>query len=233
MKHEKLVRAMGEIDEDLILEAHEPPKRAKTLWIRMAACAACVALLIVAAPRLVRYATEAGSVFDAEMDAFQGNVAPSEKGDGEFNGTLEAPEIDASAGKDQITEEDEAVNAPQTGGLPETNEAHEVAVLIQLGLLHQGGAYTFGQTVENEYGSAALVDRVGSTVSLRVTLLQDQSFSIGSATSGIWRLTVNGEKAEKFPDKAGTYEIVIDFSDDKTLDLIYVEHFGVFSVEAP
>ena len=102
-----------------------------------------------------------------------------------------------------ITEEDEAANAPQTGGLPETNEAHEVALLIQLGLLHQGGAYTFGQTVENEYGSAALVDRVGSTVSLRVTLLQDQSFSIGSATSGVWRLTVNGEKAEKFPTRRG------------------------------
>ena len=42
MKNEVLIRAMGEIDEDLILEAHEAPKRAKTLWIRWGAVAACL-----------------------------------------------------------------------------------------------------------------------------------------------------------------------------------------------
>ena len=33
MKNEKLMRAIGEIDEDLILEAREAPKK-RNVWIR-------------------------------------------------------------------------------------------------------------------------------------------------------------------------------------------------------
>ena len=75
-----------------------------------------------------------------------------------------------------------------------------------------------------------LTDRWGETIAMRVTLLRNERLSIYSATSGIWKLTVNGESVEKLPDRVGAYEIVIDFSGDPTLDMIFIENFGVFSI---
>lgn len=63
MKHELLVRAMGGLDDGLILEAHEADtekKRDLTLLKRIGAMAACVAL--VCAVRFGRGTTENGGV---------------------------------------------------------------------------------------------------------------------------------------------------------------------------
>ncbi len=58
MKNELLVRAMGEIDDELIEEAHMPnPKKQNIINIvsRYAAVAACVALIFCAAAALMRH----------------------------------------------------------------------------------------------------------------------------------------------------------------------------------
>ena len=102
--------------------------------------------------------------------------------------------------------------------------------MIQLALKKQGGAYPIGTAIENKHGSVVLADRVGDTIAMRVILSRNEQLAIYSATSGVWKLTVNGEAVEKLPDRAGTYEIVIDFSGDPTLDMIFIENFGVFSV---
>ena len=218
MKHEKLMRAMGEIDEDLILEAHEVPKRAKTVWIRWAACAACFALLVIAVPRVVEMTDGAMSRVEADMefDIF-GDAA--EKAD-----CIEAPGLDEIDG-----EADNVAGVPtenaNTGSVPSTSE------MLLLALEMQGGvAYPIGTTVETKHGSVVLTDRVGETVAMRVTLSRNEQLVIYSATAGVWRLTINGESTETLPDRAGTYEIVLDFSGDPTLDMIFIENFGVFSI---
>ena len=218
MKHEKLMRAMGEIDEDLILEAHEVPKRAKTVWIRWAACAACFALLVIAVPRVIDMTDGAvGMEADAEnrLEIF-GSAA--EKAD-----AIEMP------GLDEMEEADNVASAPTED--VGTESVLSTSEMIQLALKMQGGvAYPMGTTVETKHGSVVLTERVGETISMCVTLSRNEQLSIYSATSGVWKLTVNGEAVEKFPDRAGTYEIVLDFGGDPSLDMIFIENFGVFSI---
>lgn len=213
MKHEKLMRAMGEIDEDLILEAHEAPRRAKTIWIRFAACAACFALLVIAVPRVVEMTDGAMSRVEADMefDIF-GDAA-------EKNDCIEAPSLDMEADKNPVPSDESTL----------TNGAAD-EFRLQL-LQAQGGvAYPIGTTIENKHGSVVLTDRWGETIAMRVTLSRNEPLVIYSATAGVWRLTINGEAAETFPDRVGAYEIVIDFSGDPTLDMIFIENFGVFSI---
>jgi hypothetical protein len=119
--------------------------------------------------------------------------------------------------------------------IPPTEEDVEEEVLstgemIQLALAEQGGAYPIGTTIENKHGSVVLTDRWGETIAMRVTLSRNEPLAIYSATAGVWRLTVNGEATEQLPDRVGAYEIVIDFSGDPSLDMIFIENFGVFSI---
>lgn len=216
MKNEVLMRAMSEIDEDLILEAHEAPKRAKTLWIRWGAAAACLLMAVLLVPRVVE---------NGGADFFPGSL---EKAEADME--LMSPE---TADKNEMY--DGASDDVSGSIIPPTEEDVEEEVLstgemIQLALAEQGGAYPIGITIENKHGSVVLTDRWGETIAMRVTLLRNERLSIYSATSGIWKLTVNGESVEKLPDRVGAYEIVIDFSGDPTLDMIFIENFGVFSI---
>lgn len=214
MKNEVLIRAMGEIDEDLILEAHEAPKRAKTLWIRWGAAAACLLMAVLVVPRVVE---NGGADFfpaakeEADMELMSPETADkNEMYDGasdDVSGTITTP-----------TEEDVEEEVLSTGEM------------IQLALAEQGGAYPIGTTIENKHGSVVLTDRWGETIAMRVTLSRNEPLAIYSATAGVWRLTVNGEATEQLPDRVGAYEIVIDFSGDPTLDMIFIENFGVFSI---
>lgn len=214
MKNEVLIRAMGEIDEDLILEAHEAPKRAKTLWIRWGAAAACLLMAVLVVPRVVE---NGGADFfpaakeEADMELMSPETADkNEMYDGasdDVSGTITTP-----------TEEDVEEEVLSTGEM------------IQLALAEQGGAYPIGTTIENKHGSVVLTDRWGETIAMRVTLSRNEPLAICSATAGVWRLTVNGEATEQLPDRVGAYEIVIDFSGDPTLDMIFIENFGVFSI---
>lgn len=214
MKNEVLIRAMGEIDEDLILEAHEAPKRAKTLWIRWGAAAACLLMAVLLVPRVVE---NGGADFfpaakeEADMELMSPETADkNEMYDGasdDVSGTITTP-----------TEEDVEEEVLSTGEM------------IQLALAEQGGAYPIGTTIENKHGSVVLTDRWGETIAMRVTLSRNEPLAICSATAGVWRLTVNGEATEQLPDRVGAYEIVIDFSGDPTLDMIFIENFGVFSI---
>lgn len=214
MKNEVLIRAMGEIDEDLILEAHEAPKRAKTLWIRWGAAAACLLMAVLVVPRVVE---NGGADFfpaakeEADMELMSPETADkNEMYDGasdDVSGTITTP-----------TEEDVEEEVLSTGEM------------IQLALAEQGGAYPIGTTIENKHGSVVLTDRWGETIAMRVTLSRNEPLAICSATAGVWRLTVNGEATEQLPDRVGAYGIVIDFSGDPTLDMIFIENFGVFSI---
>ena len=216
MKNEVLIRAMSEIDEDLILEAHEAPKRAETLWIRWGAAAACLLMAVLLVPRVVENGGAdffPGSLEKAEADMEMMSPETADK-----NEMYDGASDDVSGTITTPTEEDVEEEVLSTGEM------------IQLALAEQGGAYPIGITIENKHGSVALTARVGDTVTLRVTLSRNEPLVIYSATSGVWRLTVNGETVEKLPDRAGTYEIVLDFSGDPTLDMIFIENFGVFSI---
>ncbi len=216
MKNETLIRAMGEIDEDLILEAHEVPKRAKTLWIRYGAIAACLLMAVLIVPRMIENGGAdffPGSMEKAEVDMEMMSPETADK-----NGMYDGVADDISGAIAPPTEEDAAESVLST------------SEMIQLALKEQGGAYPVGTTIENKHGSVVLTDRWGETIAMCVTLLRNERLSIYSATSGIWKLTVNGESVEKLPDRAGAYEIVIDFSGDPTLDMIFIENFGVFSI---
>ena len=217
MKNEKLMRAMSEIDEDLILEAHEE-RRVIPFRTRLGVIAACLLLVVLLIPQMLQ--NGGVDVFptakdEAEMDAAtnMGGLAPSES----FKDNMESPSysLEDNEGKDGFS------------GAPEEVSRAEI---IKLALREQGGAYPIGTTIENEHGSVVLTDRWGETIAMRVILLEDEPLSIYSATSGVWRLMVNGEAAEAFPDRAGAYEIVIDFSGDSSLDMIFIEGFGVFSI---
>lgn len=243
MKHEKLMRAMGEIDEDLILEAHEE-RRAKTIWIRFAASAACFALLVLIAPRAVKIAEDSFGAGEAEMDAELPQTSDR------YNGTLddlldenENAEIanpmengtpgDENAKGDTVTEQDAATST--LAALQEALKNCEIdneALLEQLEKLDEkDGGYPLDAVIENEYGTVTFTDRTATTVTMQVTLLSDMELSVYSVTSGTWTLCVNGEATETFPDKAGTYEILIDFSGDPNLNMIFVGKFGVFSID--
>lgn len=216
MKNEVLMRAMGEIDEDLILEAHEAPKRAKTLWIRWGAAAACLLMAVLLVPRVIENGGAdffPGSLEKAEADMEMMSPETADK-----NEMYDGASDDVSG----------TITTPAEGDVEE--EVLSTGEMIQLALAEQGGAYPIGTTIENKHGSVVLTDRWGETIAMRVTLLRNEPLAIYSATAGVWRLTVNGETVEKLPDRAGTYEIVLDFSGDPTLDMIFIEDFGVFSI---
>ncbi len=46
MKSDKLLDAIGQIDEKFVADAGTPPKKAKTVWLRLVAVAACLALVV-------------------------------------------------------------------------------------------------------------------------------------------------------------------------------------------
>lgn len=49
MKHEKLIRAVGEVGDDLIARAQQPAEKKKVVWLRWTALAACCVLIVGAA----------------------------------------------------------------------------------------------------------------------------------------------------------------------------------------
>ena len=216
MKNEVLIRAMGEIDEDLILEAHEAPKRAKTLWIRWGAAAACLLMAVLIVPRMIE---------NGGADFFPGSL---EKAEADME--LMSPETaDKNEMYDGASDDVSGkITTPAEGDVED--EVLSTGEMIQLALAEQGGAYPIGTTIENKHGSVVLTDRWGETIAMRVILLRNEPLAIYSATAGVWRLTVNGEATEQLPDRAGTYEVVLDFSGDPTLDMIFIEDFGVFSI---
>ena len=217
MKNEALIRAMSEIDEDLILEAHEAPKRARTLWIRWGTVAACLLMAVLIVPRIIE---------NGGADFFPGSM---EKAEADME--MMSPEVADKNGICDGTADNVggAIEAPTEEDVDE--EILSTSDMIQLALAEQGEAYSIGTIIKSKHGSAVITDREGDIVTLCVTLLRNEKLSICSATSGVWRLTVNGEATEELPDRTGTYEIDIDFSGDPSLDMIFIENFGVFSVD--
>ena len=215
MKNEALMRAIGEIDEDLILEAHEVP-RVKTPWLRFGAIAACLMLAILIVPRMM--GNVGTDFFPGSMEKTEADMEMMSPEVADKNGTYDGAADDIGSAIAPPAEEDAAESVLST------------SEMIQLALKEQGGAYPISTAVENKHGSVVLTDRVGETVAMHVTLLRNEQLSIYSATSGVWQITVNGESADTFPDRAGAYEIVIDFSGDPSLDMIFIENFGVFSI---
>lgn len=234
MKHEKLIRAMSEIDEDLILEAHEE-RRAATIWIRYGAIAACLLLAVLIVPQILQnsgrdFFPVSKDEVDMEVNGIFNGASAEASGEKEYpkwdrdENVPEEP-VDASSGSIQSGVQDGEINNEAL--IAQIKESELTKLLDE-----QGGAYSLETVIENEYGKVMFTNRSKSTVTVKATLLKDVELSVFSATSGVWRLTVNGETVEAFPNKAGVYEIVIDFSNDASLNLIYVGGFGVFSIGA-
>lgn len=222
MKYEKLMRAIGEIDEDLIAEAREE-KRAKLIWVRFAACAACFALIVVAVPHLMDMMGAGAAMEMDQVEAPMENMGALSP-ETDRNVALEETPSSSADSKDEAEWDENLSDKEQAA--PEVAEG----IKIQLALNEQNGlAYPLGVSVEKEYGKVMFTDRSKSTVTMKLSLLRDYPVAVYAVSSGVWSLTVNGEKAEAFPHKAGTYEIVIDVSRDNPPDMVFVEGFGVFS----
>ena len=176
--------------------------------------AACLALLVLALPFLMNDLDMiSGAGEKVEMD----NVADAEP---EMNGDAGGMKDEMEAPAEMETE-NESVSDEET---------FPTAAAIKLALREQGGAYPLGTLIENQHGTVMLSERTEFSVTIKVTLLADMPLSVISATSGTWHLTVNGKAATAFPSAAGTYEIVLDFSGDQSLDLLFIEGFGVFAL---
>ena len=222
MKYEKLMRAIGEIDEDLIAEAHEE-KRAKLIWVRFAACAACVALVAFAVPNVLDMM---GAGAAMEMDQIEAPLENMEALSPETDRNFALEETPSSSADSKVEAEWDKELSDMGQAAPDVAEG----VKMQLALDEQNGlAYPLGVSVEKEYGKVMFTNRSKSTVTMKLSLLRDYGVKVYSVSSGVWSLTVNGEKAEDFPNKAGVYEIVIDVSRDNPPDMVFVEGFGMFS----
>ena len=257
MKHEKMMRAIGEIDDQLVKEAREK-QRAKQIWIRFAACAACVALIGLAVPTVLKM-VGAGSA--AEMDQVEapenmGQLAGKEDGGTDVSAETsagvtdevgktpaedpsqeapapetETPAKDQTAENDATVETDAPVEAEKEDSAERDAEAAEIEMSLELLVMLQGGAHPMGATIEREHGKATVTERTETTVTLEVVLLKDMELSVVAPYSYRWGLTVNGVAADSFPNKADSYTIEIDISKTADITMILVERFGVFSVE--
>lgn len=218
MKNEKLIRAMSEIDDDLIAEAHEN-KKPRILWVRWSALAACLAVVILCVPALLH---GLGGVSKAEMDA-------ATVGDKD----LYYSPIENSAAED--VKQGVHGNISYEGVLDEIKDAID-------GFMNGSGSnekaeeipecgeplysYTVGQTAQACGMTVAYVSADEISISFHVKKTDDRPFVLritaedgtGARTvlteedSEYFAITVNGEKVETLPDKAGEYDVTVDFS---------------------
>ena len=218
MKNEKLMRAIGEIDEDLIAEAHET-QRPRVRWARWSALAAGLVLLVVASPLLgmILVGGFANGGAMAEMDAvmediYMGGQAPAENVDKIYSAT------DKSNGAGYIV-------GDLAGGIDnseaETPSKEDSAEMI--GICHVGKTLrTDGMALTNMGVEGAVYqmnvkksdDRplVLKAMVIRVDGSTVQTFSSDGEGKKYFAFTVNGEKEETLPCTAGAYDITADLS---------------------
>lgn len=233
MKNEKLMRAMGEIDEDLILEAHEV-KKPRNRWVRWSALAACLALMMLCTPVLVLLFGAMGGAKEADMKAETDNECYYSAEDcGERVTALEGKADSAISAIEDIKEE------LAQAGLQDADEANK-ALLEQLEKLQEElaqnsekleeAAYHVGDTVRTDGVTLVYLSADDTSVSFHITKTTNDPLSVSVGVFGVdstedsWlastdgegceylSVTVNGEKASGLPGAAGAYDITVDLS---------------------
>ena len=231
MKNEKLMRSIGEIDEDLIAEAHETTKP-RARWIRWSAMAAGFALLVACVPLLML--TLGGSLaFDAaapemEMVAdadhyYSGAGASSVTVQGEVNGNLTwADEKDSSKIEEILDALQKGENGeilPTDEAMPETEAAGNTEQVYHVGDTAREAGLAVQYLAADETAMKLHIKKNDNTpLTISVTVI-----SRDGETESAWIVhskrdvesfgfTVNGEKSDVLPTEAGAYDITVDFS---------------------
>lgn len=227
MKNEKLMRAMGEIDEDLILEAREV-RKPRVHWVRWSALAACLAFLMLCTPVLFVILDGMGSgkeemegdceIYYSEEDSNSKNSKPLSEG--KTDGSLGFDDVKESASADQIQD-----------ALEESDDEELLEKIKKLQEKLEDGEgmaqYHVGDTVRTDKASVVYVSSDASSVSLHIkkntddplvfsVIVYDAEEAWTVSTEGedrdAFSVTVNGEKVNELPDEAGVYDITVDLS---------------------
>lgn len=221
MKNEKLMRAMGEIDEDLILEAREA-RKPRVHWVRWSALAACLAFLMLCTPVLLVIQDGMGSQ-KAEMEA--GN---------QVNLSDRVQDLEdkthGSLGLDDVKEATDQIH--DSLAEYDKEELLEMIKELQEKLKEENGTaqYRVGDTVRTD--RAALVYQAADATSVSFYIKKTTNdplvllvgvYRVGEedslwvvSTDGEYRdylsFTVNGETVTELPSETGGYDITVDLS---------------------
>jgi len=231
MKNEKLMRAIGQIDEDLILEARQAV-RPRRKYVRWAALAACLALVLLASPVVLLGTMGAGGAAKEEAD-MEMEVDNCSKYEGE-NWLDEIFNTVISSSSSQLQPPNAEGMFSEDGKAFDSAETPDIIPLV----------YPKGNAVERPEGTLILTEMTDSTVRFRwiakteCSLIikpflrcKDPNKGYGYQDSMLPPLTVvyvNGVRAHELPQAPGEYDIVLDFT--KVLeahDLILVRYIGV------
>ena len=242
MKNEKLMRAMGEIDEDLIAEAHEQ-KKPRVYWARWSALAAGLVLLVVSFPLLgmiLMGGLAAGGAM-VEMDAVMediamGGRAPAEKSED----NIYSADLENGGAGSVIEGVFDDMESPEVEG-SSREEPTDV-----IGICHVGITIRAEGMALTNMGIDGAVYRMNVKKSddrplvLKVIIVRKdgaatKTFSSDGEGKNYFSFTVNGENADALPCEAGAYDIVADLSQifdlfgEENAVLVLVDGIGFLS----
>lgn len=219
MKNEKLIRAMGEIDEDLILEAHES-KKPRMLWMRWSALAACLAVVILCLPGLLHGLTGASKA-DMEMDMVGQDLYYSATGGNGVPAEATKDELQSDISMNGYTDGIKDIIQNLINGGASSEKAEEMPECGESLYCYRVGetAQVYGMTVQyvsaDESSITLAVNKTNDTpLVLSVTAMDENSSrSVSTEKDGeYFAMTVNGERVKTLPHEAGDYDITVDFS---------------------
>lgn len=220
MKNEKLIRAMGEIDEDLILEAHES-KKPRMLWMRWSALAACLVVVILCLPGLLHGLTGASKA-DMEMDMVGHDPYYSATGGNAISAEATKDELQSGISMNGNTDGIKDIIQNLINGGASDEKAEEMPECDEpLLYCYRVGetAQVYGMTVQyisaDESSITLAVNKTDDTpLVLTVTAMDEKSSrTVSTEKNGeYFAMTVNGERVKALPHKAGDYDITVDFS---------------------
>ena len=233
MKNEKLMRAIGRIDEDLILEARQTV-RPRRKYVRFAALAASLMLIVLAAP-VVFIGTMGAGASKAEMEDEIKSENLYANGTGNwfdiiFNFDVSSDgQIKNSVSLDASCEADESIKF----------EAESPSLVYPMGdeVVRIEGTLLLSEMTETTI-RLYLIKNTDSELVIKVGILCDSEETkeayVNTFPADEIDIYVNGDLATELPYKKGEYDIVLDFTKllanpELTLARQFtVEGFGVF-----
>lgn len=218
MKNEKLMRAMSEIDEDLILEARAP-RKVKVKWARWSALAACLAFLMVVTPVCLFMinggaSMEADAVFQPsgkdEANSSLPEKVPAEGiYDASLDGKLEYSDIIQSIdGEENEKPSDYRYSVGET--VTEKGQSIDFRAANE-------SSFSFYVKKSTDEPLLVLVQITDAEGKIQITASPDEISYLS--------LTVNGEPCEDLPDKAGRYDIKLALTEpDLRISFVMINH---------
>ena len=217
MKNEKLMRAMSEIDEDLILEARTP-RKVKVKWARWSALAACLAFLMVVTP-VYLFMINGGASMEADA-VFQ----PSGKDEAD----LSLPEVPAEGIYDaSLDEKLEYSDIIQSIDGEKNGKPSDYRYSVGEAVTEKGQSIDF--CAADESSLSFYVKKSTDEPLLVLVQITDAEGKIQITASpdeiSYLSLTVNGELCEELPDKAGRYDIKLALTEpDLRISFVMINH---------